>query len=266
MKVRVLGCSGAIAQGCRTTAFLLDHDVLVDAGTGVGDLPLAEMACVDHVCLTHSHWDHIAALPLMIDAVGGARSRPLRVYALAETIEALRVHVFNDVLWPDFCRIPSPDQPYVELHPIQMGDVLELGGKQLVVLPAEHTVPAVGYAVTGGNPDGPAWVFSGDTSHNPGFWQRVNAMNVGALVIETAFSEKEKPLAHISKHLCPSGLGAELAMMRPESHFPIYITHTKPAETAQIMSEIGQINAKRADRDLSPYDIRWLEAGQELVL
>ena len=43
MKIRVLGCSGAIARDCRTTAFLVDDDVLVDAGTGVGDLPLEDM-------------------------------------------------------------------------------------------------------------------------------------------------------------------------------------------------------------------------------
>jgi ribonuclease BN (tRNA processing enzyme) len=53
MKVRVLGCSGAIAKECRTTSFLIDEDVLIDAGTGVGDLSLAEMRKVDHVYLTH---------------------------------------------------------------------------------------------------------------------------------------------------------------------------------------------------------------------
>ena len=68
MRVRVLGCSGAIAQGCRTTSFLLDDDVLVDAGTGVGDLSLEEMARIHHVLLTHSHLDHVASLPLMLDA------------------------------------------------------------------------------------------------------------------------------------------------------------------------------------------------------
>ena len=67
MKVRVLGCSGAIAKDCRTTSFLIDGDVLVDAGTGVGELTLDEMRRVDHVFLTHAHLDHIASLPLMID-------------------------------------------------------------------------------------------------------------------------------------------------------------------------------------------------------
>ena len=64
MKVRVLGCSGAIAKDCRTTSFLVDGEILVDAGTGVGDLTLDEMRQIDHVLLSHSHLDHIAALPL----------------------------------------------------------------------------------------------------------------------------------------------------------------------------------------------------------
>ena len=44
MNIRVLGCSGSIAAGSRTTAFLLDDDVLIDADTGVGELTLAELA------------------------------------------------------------------------------------------------------------------------------------------------------------------------------------------------------------------------------
>ena len=77
MKVRVLGCSGAIARDCRTTSFLINHNILIDAGTGVGDLTLDEMAQIDHVFLTHSHLDHVAALPLMLDAVSSLRSQPV---------------------------------------------------------------------------------------------------------------------------------------------------------------------------------------------
>ncbi len=104
MKLRVLGCSGAISQGCRTTSFLVNRNILIDAGTGVGDLTLEEMAAVDHVFLTHSHLDHIAALPLMVDSVAAMRSAPLQVHALQDTIAALRTHVFNDTIWPDFSR------------------------------------------------------------------------------------------------------------------------------------------------------------------
>ncbi|MDB5881904.1 MAG: 3,5-cyclic-nucleotide phosphodiesterase (Cyclic phosphodiesterase)-like protein, partial [Ramlibacter sp.] len=173
MKVRVLGCSGAIAKDCRTTSFLVDADVLVDAGTGVGDLSLQEMLGIEHVLLTHSHLDHVAALPLMIDAIGSQLKRPVKVHALAGTIAALKAHIFNNVIWPDFSRIPSAEAPFLSFHEIQVGQVLDIGGKSIEVLPAVHTVPAVGYAVTSAKG---CWVFTGDTERNPAFWQRVNQM------------------------------------------------------------------------------------------
>lgn len=90
MKVRVLGCSGAIAKDCRTTSFLIGDSILLDAGTGVGDLTLEEMLGVDHVFLTHAHLDHVAALPLMLDAIAARRDNPVQVHALADTIAALK--------------------------------------------------------------------------------------------------------------------------------------------------------------------------------
>ena len=65
----VLGCSGAIAAGCRTTSFLLDDDVLVDAGTGVGDLPLEALAQIEHILISHSHLDHMLSIGLLADSV-----------------------------------------------------------------------------------------------------------------------------------------------------------------------------------------------------
>src|SRR3954452_5510261 len=121
MRVRVLGCSGAIAKDCRTTSFLIDADVLVDAGTGVAALSLEEMRGIRHVLLTHSHLDHIAALPLMVDAVASQLTAPICVHALPGTIAALKTHIFNNVIWPDFSRIPSPQSPFVTFHEIQVG-------------------------------------------------------------------------------------------------------------------------------------------------
>ena len=53
MQIRVLGCSGSIAAGNRTTSFLVDDDMLIDAGTGVGDLTLDELARIDRIFITH---------------------------------------------------------------------------------------------------------------------------------------------------------------------------------------------------------------------
>ncbi len=263
MKVRVLGCSGAIAKDCCTTAFLIDSDLLVDAGTGVGNLSLHEMRTIDDVLLTHSHLDHIAALPLMIDSVAAVRSNPLRVHALPETIAALQKHVFNNIIWPDFSKIPSADAPFVTFHPIKTGQILQIGGKTIEVLPAFHTVPAVGYAINGGQSN---WVFTGDTERNPAFWARVNAIDVAMLVIETAFSNREKELAKRSLHLSPTVLADELDNIAKDKRFPIYITHTKPSETDLIMEEVKRFDQPQANGLDVIHDIRWLRAGQEFEL
>ncbi len=262
MRVRVLGCSGAIARDCRTTSFLLDADVLIDAGTGVGDLTLDEMAQINHVLLTHSHLDHIAALPLMLDAVAARRlaegAAPLQVHALPGTISALQAHVFNNLIWPNFASIPSAENPLMRFNAIEVGQVLQIGSQTVEVLPAVHTVPACGFAALGTSGH---WVFSGDTERNPAFWARINQLPVALLVIETAFSDREKALAARSLHLAPSVLATELAHIAPGKRFPVYITHTKPAETGLIMEEIQRFDQAPTRPGDTPHDIRWLSAG-----
>ena len=267
MKVRVLGCSGAIAKDCRTTSFLIDESVLIDAGTGVGDLTLDEMRKIDDVYLTHSHLDHIAALPLMLDAVSSLRQTPVQIHALPQTLEALSQHIFNNIIWPDFSSIPSAANPFMRFCPLHVGEQRATAGVVVEVLPAVHTVPAVGYAVRGQDRK-EWWVFSGDTERNPAFWERVNALPVAMLVMETAFSERESALARRSLHLSPQSLLAELRLFKKRS-CPVYITHTKPAETDIIMGEIGGLLAAEEANfagERPPFNIQWLQAGQQFAL
>jgi ribonuclease BN (tRNA processing enzyme) len=238
MQIRVLGCSGSIAAGSRTTSFLLDDHVLIDAGTGVGDLTLDELARIDHIAVTHSHLDHVLAIGMLADSVTRRRRAaarpPVQVHALPETIDALRQHVFNGVIWPDFSRLPHPDSPILAFQPVAVGQVLQLGRHQVEVLPARHTVPAVGYAVWGSQG---AWVYTGDTGPNPDLWERLRSLPVAALVIETAFRDDEHALAQLSQHLCPAQLRLELEQLGVPAD--VYITHIKPGEVAAVMSEIG---------------------------
>ena len=261
MLIRVLGCSGAIAAGCRTTAFLLGDDVLVDAGTGVGDLTLAELARIDHILVSHSHLDHVLAIGLLADSVIRPREAagrpPVRVHALAPTLDALRAHIFNGAIWPDFTRLPSAEHPVLELVPIELGERLSLGGKSIEVLDARHTVPACGFAVEGR--DG-WWVYTGDTGPNPALWERLHDMKVAHLVIETAFGDDERPLARISQHLCPAALGKELAQLKGplNGSVDVHITHIKPGEMEAVMAEIGALP--------TPHRIHPLAAGQVIEL
>lgn len=235
MKLRVLGCSGGIGgRNLRTTSFLVDNDILIDGGTGVGDLSLAELAVIDHVFVTHSHLDHIACIPLLIDTVGDMRNRPVTLHATEATLTILRNHVFNWAIWPDFSEIPSPASPLLRYRPLHLGETVVLGERRITALPANHTVPAVGYQIE--SPTG-SIVFTGDTTTNDELWKAVNKIgNLRYLIIETAFSNREKQLALLSKHLCPSLLAEELAKLqhRPE----IFVTHLKPGQIELTMQEL----------------------------
>ena len=245
MKLRILGCSGGIGGNFRTTSMLLDHDVLIDAGTGVGDLSLSELSLIDHVFVTHSHLDHIACIPFLLDSAGAMRDKPLTIHATEATLEVLRQHVFNWEIWPDFTRIPSTEQPFLRYQSIQVGQTVELGiagcdtrsaTRRITVLPANHVVPAVGFQIDSG---AASLVFSGDTTSNDALWEVVNKItNLRYLIIETAFSNRERKLAMLSKHLCPSLLAEELLKLRLKPE--IFITHLKPGEVELIMQEIGE--------------------------
>jgi ribonuclease BN (tRNA processing enzyme) len=245
MRLRVLGCSGSIGgQHNRTTSFLVDQDILIDAGTGVGDLSLPELTLIDHIFVTHSHLDHVNSIAFFLDSVGALRPKPVTVYAMAPTIETLKKHLFNWDIWPDFTQIPTPEQPWLRYHEIDVGTVITLGGRKITALPAIHTVPAVGYQLDSGKG---SLVFSGDTGPNDGLWNAVNQIeNLKFLIIETAFADKDRWLAELSKHLCPSMLGEELAKLdRPAE---IYITHLKPAEIELTMQEIEELSGSHQPR------------------
>jgi ribonuclease BN (tRNA processing enzyme) len=254
MRIRVLGCSGGIGGSLRTTALLVDEDILIDAGTGVGDLSLEALAKIDHVFVSHSHLDHVTSIPFLVDTVCTLRSGPIAVYGTRETLDILRAHLFNWQIWPDFTQIPDAVNPYLVYREIEVGQTLEFAGRRITAIPAEHTVPAVGYLLDSGRA---SLVFSGDTTVNDGLWKAVNeAPNLRYLIVETAFPNKERRIAMDSKHLCPDMLRQELEKMqvRPE----VYITHLKPGEGDLTMQEVSEAAGR--------WQPRRLENGQEFTL
>jgi Cft2 family RNA processing exonuclease len=246
MKLRILGCSGGIGGALRTTSMLLDQDILIDAGTGVGDLSIEELARIDHVFLTHSHLDHVTSIPFLVDSVGWMRSTPLTVHAIEPTLEILRQHLFNWKLWPDFTQIPEPSKPFLRYQPIVLGRTVDVEGRKLTPLPANHVVPAVGFRIDSGRS---SLVFTGDTTTNDALWSEVNKIeNLRYVIIETAFCNREKELAVASKHLCPSLLADELRKLTRKAD--IYITHLKPGEVELTMREIQECAGRWGPRML----------------
>jgi cAMP phosphodiesterase len=234
MQIRILGASGGIGDGARTTSLLVDGRILIDAGTGVADLALEQMAAIDHIFLTHAHLDHVACIPFLADSVGSRRRQPLVVHAQAATLDVLRQHVFNNALWPDFTVIPSAEKPYLRFEELAPGASLTLDGRRFQSIPVSHSIPAVGYLVGNGRA---SLAFSGDTSSTEAFWAALNdCADLKYLLVETSFTDEEEALSRLSGHLCPRLLAQELEKLtRPAT---IYITHLMPGEEQAIMSEI----------------------------
>ena len=236
MQIRVLGCSGGIGDDRHTTSFLLDDDVLLDCGTGVTRLSHAELCRIEHVFLTHSHLDHILALPLMLDSVAGERKQPLTVHGLPEVLQILKDHVFNWRIWPDFARIPSPEAPFLRYEALQVGQAVRLGERTLIACPAHHAVPAVGYVLRSARG---SLVFSGDTASHEALWQVANGeANLRHLVVECSFQDALADIAAASKHYCPATLAPDLRSLKPGPQ--VWITHLKPGGEAGIMAELAQ--------------------------
>jgi ribonuclease BN (tRNA processing enzyme) len=244
MKVRVLGCSGGINRDVATTSFLVDDDILIDAGTGVCDLTLEEMRRIRHIFISHSHLDHIAAIPLLVDTLfDDLIARPLIVHAQAETIKALREHIFNWTIWPDFTELPDADNAVLKLEVMAASETLELAGRRIEMIRVNHAVPGVGYYVEA---VGKTFAFSGDTTTNDTFWDGLNKhASLDLLFIESAFADEDLELAKMAFHYCPQLLAMDLPKLKHRAR--VCISHLKPGCEQQIMQ---QCRAALPDRDI----------------
>ncbi|MCV6590949.1 MAG: 3',5'-cyclic-nucleotide phosphodiesterase [Marinobacterium sp.] len=252
MKLEILGCSGGIGKSLKTTTFLLDETLLIDAGTGVEQLTMTQMLKVRTVIITHAHIDHIAGLPLMLATIYDQHQHPIDIYALPEVVTALQQHIFNWTIWPDYTVLPE-HQPILRMHTINVGDQLKCQGYDITALPASHPTPTVGYLV---RHDSGSFAFSGDNGCNDKLWPVLNHEKPDLLIIDVSFTDDVQELARLSGHLTPSQLAQELAMF---NHYcPIRITHLKPGFEDCIMQRCQQLIPER--------DISALQHGETLII
>ncbi len=254
MKLRVLGCSGGELPRHRTTCFLVDGRLAVDAGALTASLSLEELLAIDDVLLTHSHLDHVKDVPLLADLLVGRRARPVRVHASTECARTLRESVFNGELWPDFTRIPDRARPVIEIVPFEPARPFRIGRYAIAPVPVDHPVESVGFVVSDGRS---AFAISGDTGPTSRFWKTVNAQRrLGALLVELSFPNALQELADASGHLTPRTLAGELAKLE-RNGFPVLLYHLKPAHAATLRREVAR---------LARPGLRVLRRGDELTL
>ncbi len=262
MKIRVLGChgSGQMIPGdngpiqCSTCGFLVNEQVLVDAGTIGSRLYLEEQRRIRVVLLTHLHFDHIRELPTLADNLIGEIDEPVIIAAIPEVLNGLRRHIFNGAVYPDFFRLPDPGRPVFVTHELQPGREDFLGGLRVIPIAVNHVVPTVGFLIREGEQ---ALVYSGDTYRTDALWQAAKGViGLKAAFIEASFPNDMRELARVSKHLTPALLAEEFAKVdKPD--LPVYAYHLKPRFRERIRQELGQLDLPHLSA---------LEEGQTLIL
>jgi cAMP phosphodiesterase len=214
---------------------LIDNDVLIDAGTGIGDLALDDLDAIRHVFLTHAHLDHVAGLPMLVDANFDENFEvPVTVYARSETVEALKSHLFNDVIWPDFTKLPDEENPLLQFKICSPGETVRIGHRNFHAVDVNHSVPSLGYTVQN---SGGVFAVSGDTKTNETLWPALNSCDdLRVLVIEVSFPDEQEALATTAGHYCPSTMCRDLERL---NHDPeIWLTGMKPGQEERILRQV----------------------------
>ena len=251
MRLQVLGCHGGELPACRSTCFLVDGVLALDAGALTRSLQLEDLCRVDHILLSHSHFDHVKDLPLLADLVVGRRDGPVTIWGSQECITALRENMFNNHLWPDFTRIPTQRNPVLRLKSFRAGAKIKVGPYTVQTIPVHHPVESCGFVISNGKA---SLGMSGDTGPTDLLWKHLNrAQNLKAVLLETSFPNALQQLADISGHLTPQTLESELGKFN-DNGAKVLLYHLKPAFVAQLKAEVKHLPVRVLELD-EVYDL-----------
>ena len=239
MNIRVLGCHGSQMPGCNTTSFLLNGNILVDAGTITTLLTVEEQCNIDYIFVTHAHLDHVKDIIFLSDNICYLqKGRPLMIYGTPYIINALRTHLFNGTIWPDFSTLPSPENPVLKFVVISPGEKLRLDDFDITPILVDHVVETVGYIIEA---EEGSVIFVGDTGPTEKIWEIANSIkNLKAIFIETSLPDGMMEVADVTGHLTPSTLEQELKKMNTRNP-DIYLYHMKLRYEQSIQREIALI-------------------------
>ena len=254
MDLRVLGCHGGTSARHRNVTFVLDGRLALDAGSVASGLELEEQARIEHVLVTHAHMDHIGDLPVLLDARLQMDAPTLEVAGLRETLDALRAHVFNGVVWPDFAALGGAAGPALAYRRLEPERPERLGSLTVRAVPMDHSVPSAGYLVGDGVR---TLAYSGDTGPTERFWDLVQATgDLCALITEVSFPDEHRELALASGHLTPGLLREQLERVPRQRDVPLLIYGLKPVYEERIAEQL---------RALRFANLHILEAGERLA-
>jgi cAMP phosphodiesterase len=244
VRIRLLPSSaGRESQLQCLTSFLIDDRVAIDGGSIGFALAPGEIGAVRHIIVTHSHADHTASLPIYVAEAFNVLNDPIIIYGSVEVISALRKHVFNDDVWPDFEKIQlnNGSGPTVEFRELEARQTLNIAGIDVTPIPVNHLVPTLGLLVQN---EVAAVLFTSDTYSTDEIWEVAReAEHLKAVFVDVSFPNEMGELAAASKHLTPQLLAVELKKLKREVE--VYAVHIKPTNREEVIKQIAALDDPR---------------------
>lgn len=242
MKVKVLGCSGSETIGHNPPGFLVNDTVMLDAGTITAALTIEQQSRITDVFISHTHLDHIKSLLFLADNIIGRIKKPVNIRSIPKVLDAIKKHLMNELIWPDFTRIPTPKNPVLAYAPFAALKTIRVAGLTVKAVPMNHPVPAVGFLVSDGKT---SFIYTADTGPNERIWKEAaKAKNLKGIIVDTSFPNSLGFIADASGHFTPGQLAADLARANVGYDVPIYIYHIKPVHKKKVISELRAMGRK----------------------
>lgn len=240
MDLRVIGCHGGETPRHRTSAFVIDGRLAIDAGSLTSGLELGSQAALEAVLVSHAHLDHVRDLATIADNRLQQGAPPLIVAGIKPTLAVLRKHFFNDLLWPDFTRLPTPEKPAIRYLEVKPERPLRIAGYEVCAIPVSHSIACCAFTVRG---EGGSLAYSGDTGPTERLWEVLNATeDLRALLMEVSFPNAEARLARASGHHTPETMARDLRKLRVGKTLPTLLYHIKPCFQDAVERECARLS------------------------
>ena len=254
MEIKILGCYGNSVKNFRTTAYLINESLLLDAGTVTEPLDHKQLKKIKHILISHTHLDHIKDLVFLVDELVMMGEFNIDLISVKQILEIISDNLFNNRLWPDFTVIPSEKNAIIKLREIELEKYTEINGITVKPVLMTHTVYTVGYVIKEGNR---GFMFTSDTGPTKRFWEVAQEEEgIEFIIADVSFPNRLESLAKLSGHMTLSMLLDHLDRYGL-GKMPIYINHIKPIFFDEIFSELSL--SKREN-------IKPLEQGSQITL
>lgn len=240
MRVKALGAYGGQMPGKNNTAFLVNGELLVDAGTIGLALSIKEQRAIRAALISHAHADHIGALPFLAVNITSNKAPGVVIAGAAEPVKAVAEHLLNGKLWPDFTKITNASgRPVFSYQVLKKDKWQEVAGYRVMPVKVNHTVPTTGFIAGKGTE---YLVYSGDTKDTDKLWEKAAKLGkkLKAVFAEVSYPDRLSEFADMTAHLTPFSLLKQLEKLgglKPK----VFAYHLKPEYEKEIAAELKKI-------------------------